>query len=295
MECGWGKVQAALAYQRTMQQCLASEAAALTSGPQPASTPAPHTTLGLSSSHTHTRPHAVPLSNATRFGWYGFNVGSVYLYTASSGAAASRVTMNTTLSASSGGLVALAVASIVSGTYDLRIACNGELSGLAIITPMCGYVAPWASVVCGSIAGAVYLAHSRLMLRMHVDDPLDSAAVHYGNGALGMLLLAFVAQPEYVKEMTGTECGGVFFTSSGWLQLGMQVCGICGEGAWAAAGCILAVDPGCIPTTPNTPAAHPPTPLTSLSGAGRDGGGGIHHAVSGGSVLCAAPHRHAAC
>lgn len=52
-----------------------------------------------------------------------------------------------------------------AGTYDLRICCNGVLSGLVMVTSMCGFIDPWAAVVCGSIAGAVYPCMSFALVR----------------------------------------------------------------------------------------------------------------------------------
>jgi Amt family ammonium transporter len=111
------------------------------------------------------------------------------------------------------------------GTYDLRICCNGVLSGLVTVTCMCGFVDPWAAVVCSGIAGAVYTGMSSLLLRCGIDDPLDSSAVHLCNGLLGTVMLAFVAKPEHVLALTGSPCGGVFYSSTGWLQLGLQLMG----------------------------------------------------------------------
>lgn len=161
------------------------------------------------------------------FGWFGFNSGSVYVYsTVAPAAAVQMVAMNTTLAASSAGLASLLLACYWTGTYDLRICCNGVLSGLVIVTSMCGFIDPWAAVVCGFIAGATYPCMSFLLLRSGIDDPLDSSAVHLVNGVLGMLLLAFVARPSHVELLTGSPCGGIFYTKLGWLQLGMQVLGI---------------------------------------------------------------------
>jgi len=58
-----------------------------------------------------------------------------------------------------------------------------------------------------------------------VDDPLDSGAVHFGNGLLGTMMLALFAKPEHVEALVGTPCGGVFYNKNGWLQLGMQTLG----------------------------------------------------------------------
>lgn len=70
-----------------------------------------------------------------------------------------------------------------------------------------------------------YSAIFTLQLKLRIDDPLDSAAVHAGNGFLGMILVAFVAKPAHVAALTGTSCGGIFYTSAGWMQLAMQLLG----------------------------------------------------------------------
>jgi len=85
--------------------------------------------------------------------------------------------------------------------------------------------------------GAAYVGSSWLLLRCGVDDPLDSSTVHMGNGLLGSILVAFVAKPEHVLVLTGSTCGGLFYTSSGWLQLGLQLLGECLEkGGWDLQG-----------------------------------------------------------
>lgn len=100
------------------------------------------------------------------------------------------------------------------------------LSGLVIVTCMCGYVDPWAAVVCAAIAGVLYTGASWLLLRCGVDDPLDSSAVHFGSGMLGSIMVAFVANPKHVYALTGSPCGGVFYGHMGWIQLGLQLLAI---------------------------------------------------------------------
>jgi hypothetical protein len=95
----------------------------------------------------------------------GFNTGSTYLYNTPSPVAAQRAAMNTTLAASSSGLVTLLLGSWLGGTYDLRLCCNGVLSGLVTVTAMCGFVDPYAAAVCGVIAGGCYIGCSHLMVR----------------------------------------------------------------------------------------------------------------------------------
>jgi Amt family ammonium transporter len=122
------------------------------------------------------------------FGWYGFNAGSVYLYGGASPAAAQRAAMNTTLGGSTAGLVALLVGSWLGGTYDLRLCCNGLLSGLVTVTSMAGFVDPYAAAVCGVLAGASYVFVSRLMVRAVVECCGVVVAV-----ALLCVVLCFVA------------------------------------------------------------------------------------------------------
>jgi hypothetical protein len=118
-------------------------------------------------------PHPPPQKKTkTR---YGFNTGSTYLWGSPSPLAVARAAMNTTLSASTAGLAATAIGSWAGGNYDLRLACNGVLSGLVTVTAMCGFVDPYAAAVCGAIAGACYVGFSRLAVRRW----------GFGMGALG--------------------------------------------------------------------------------------------------------------
>lgn len=71
----------------------------------------------------------------------------------------------------------------------------------------------------------MYVLCCVVQLRLGIDDPLDSSAVHLVNGVLGMVLLAFVAKPSHVDLLTKSQCGGIFYTRLGWTQLGMQVLG----------------------------------------------------------------------
>jgi Amt family ammonium transporter len=64
-----------------------------------------------------------------------------------------------------------------------------------------------------------------LQLRLGIDDPLDSSAVHLVNGVAGLLLLSFMAKPHHVALLMDGSCGGLFYTRAGWSQLGIQVLG----------------------------------------------------------------------
>ncbi|GFH16686.1 ammonium_transp domain-containing protein [Haematococcus lacustris] len=138
------------------------------------------------------------------FGWFGFNVGSCYLYENPNMQVLNRVALNMTLTASSAGCIALLLGHwLGKGTFDLRVCCNGLLSGL--------------------------------VLRLRVDDPMDNAAVHLGGGALGTVLVGFLARPAYVEQLTGSLGSGVVYGSSlAGTQLGIQLLGLLVICLWAA-------------------------------------------------------------
>lgn len=114
-----------------------------------------------------------------------------------------------------------------AGTFDVRHCCNGLLAGLVAITSCAGFVEPWAAVVIGAITGPLYIINSRLLLRLRIDDPLDSSTVHFASGIVGTLAVAFFAKPEYALNMASNECAGILYVSSGWTQLGVQTLGAC--------------------------------------------------------------------
>eukprot|EP00798_Chlamydomonas_sp_ICE-L_P023170 gene23170-30379_t len=94
-------------------------------------------------------------------------------------------------------------------------------------------IAPWASAVSGIIVGVLYVGSSKLALYLRIDDPLDSGSIHYISGVVGTLLNAALAKPQYVKELTGSSCGGfIYDTDSGGMQLGVQLLGVVAISAW---------------------------------------------------------------
>jgi Amt family ammonium transporter len=128
-----------------------------------------------------------------------------------------------------------------AGTFDVRHCCNGLLAGLVAVTSCAGFVEPWAAVVIGSITGPLYIINSRLLLRLRIDDPLDSSTVHFASGIVGTLAVAFFAKPEYALTMASNECAGIVYSSSGWTQLGVQTLGKCCTAAHCCCAAAAAV------------------------------------------------------
>ncbi|KAK0396554.1 hypothetical protein QR680_001765 [Steinernema hermaphroditum] len=58
----------------------------------------------------------------------------------------------------------------------------------------CNNMMPWASAFTGTGSGLVYLALSKLMLRLKIDDPLDAFAVHAGGGLWGLFAVCIISK-----------------------------------------------------------------------------------------------------
>lgn len=128
------------------------------------------------------------------FGWMGFNPGSTL------GATDLRiglVAVNTLLSACVGFVIAMIVTDVKYGKPDISMSCNGMLAGLVAITAPCAFVAPWAAVVIGGIAGVLVVYSVAFFDRVHVDDPCGAISVHGVNGAWGVLAVGIFADGTY--------------------------------------------------------------------------------------------------
>lgn len=127
-------------------------------------------------------------------GWYGFNPGST-LGTGDTGLIG-LVTVNTTLGASIGGLTAMFFMYGRTGKWDIGYTLNGTLAGLVGVTAGCAFLAPWAAVVIGSIAGVLVILGMDLLERVKIDDPVGAFGVHGVCGIWGTLAVGLFAQPE---------------------------------------------------------------------------------------------------
>ena len=119
------------------------------------------------------------------FGWFGFNSGSIISLTLDDHyLVVSHTAINTTLSAAAGCIMTLFLSTIVeehlTGEYNfnLQYAMNGCLSGLVAITAGCSVVESWASIIIGLIAGVLYWAFSKLLVKRRIDDAVDAIPVH---------------------------------------------------------------------------------------------------------------------
>jgi Amt family ammonium transporter len=153
------------------------------------------------------RPHSLPLvllgSGLLWFGWFGFNAGSALGANGLAGLAL----INTQVATGAALIGWLLVEKIRDGHATSLGAASGAVAGLVAITPACAFVAPWAAVVLGFIAGIVCAMAVGLKYKFGFDDSLDVVGVHLVGGIWGCLSIGFFATKS-VNSIGGT---GLFY------------------------------------------------------------------------------------
>jgi ammonium transporter, Amt family len=164
------------------------------------------------------RPHNLPLTllgaGLLWFGWFGFNAGSEL---AANGTAALAF-MNTQVATAAAAGGWLLVERFRDGKPTSLGVASGAVAGLVAITPACAFIAPWAAIVLGLLAGALCCCTIGLKHKLGFDDSLDVVGVHLVGGAFGAISLGFLAAyPAAAGQRRGLFYGG------GIEQLGVQV------------------------------------------------------------------------
>ncbi|KAK9803374.1 hypothetical protein WJX72_000579 [[Myrmecia] bisecta] len=169
------------------------------------------------------------------FGWYGFNPMSTQKVLGQM-ETSSKVAVNTTLAAASGGLFALLIDSVYFKCQpDVPPMLNGCISALVGITGNCAVVEPYAAVVIGCVAVMFYRGAVALLVKLQIDDPIDASCVHFGAGVWGLLASGLFARAEDVLLAYGIPgISGVFYGGNG-RQLGLQLLGMACLSAWSLA------------------------------------------------------------
>ena len=153
------------------------------------------------------RPHSLPLvmlgAGLLWFGWFGFNAGSSLAANGIAGLAF----MNTQVAAAGAVLGWLLVEKIRNGHATSLGAASGAVAGLVAITPACAFVAPWAAVVIGIIAGILCSLAVGLKYKFGFDDSLDVVGVHLVGGIWGSLSIGLFGT--HVVNSIGLD--GIFY------------------------------------------------------------------------------------
>ena len=153
------------------------------------------------------RPHSLPLvllgAALLWFGWFGFNAGS----SLGANAIAGLAFLNTQVATAGAVLGWILMEKIRDGHFTSLGAASGAIAGLVAITPACAFVAPWAAVVIGFIAGAVCALAVGLKYRFGFDDSLDVVGVHLVGGIIGSLAIGFFGS----SAVNGIGLDGIFY------------------------------------------------------------------------------------
>jgi Amt family ammonium transporter len=195
------------------------------------------------------KPNAIPGHNMAFvtlgvlilwFGWFGFNPGSTLgVVTGDKIGYFAYVALTTNVAAAAGALGAVFTSWIVLRKPDLSMMLNGVIAALVAVTAASGFVAPWAAIVIGLIAGAVAVLGVLLVERARIDDPIGAVAVHGMAGVWGTLATGIFAVPALAENLaTGT--GGFVYTGS-LHQVGVQALGLAAVGAFTFAASFAAL------------------------------------------------------
>jgi Amt family ammonium transporter len=165
------------------------------------------------------------------FGWFGFNPGSTLgVVSGERLGYFAYVALTTNVAAAAGALGGVLVSWLVIKKPDLSMMLNGAIAALVAVTAACGFVAPWAALVIGAVAGAIAVVGVLWVERIGIDDPIGAVAVHGMAGVWGTLATGLFAMPGLASNLaTGT--GGFVYTGS-LDQVGVQALGLLAVGAF---------------------------------------------------------------
>ena len=175
------------------------------------------------------KPRAIPGHNMPLFGlsviilligWFGFNPGSTL---AALDGRFTEVGLVTLLAACAGVLGALGTNRMITGTIDIGMAGNGMIGALVAITAGSGYVAPWAGVVIGFLAGVI-IPFGVYAIDKKLDDPVGALTAHGLCGIWGTLACGLFTLPALAKYNAVGDPGLVYTGS--FHQLGVQALGV---------------------------------------------------------------------
>jgi len=167
------------------------------------------------------RPHSLPLvmlgAGLLWFGWFGFNAGSALGANGIAGLAF----LNTQVAAAAALIGWIAVEKIRNGHATTLGAASGAVAGLVAITPACAFVAPWAAVVIGFLAGVICSVAVGMKYLFNFDDSLDVVGVHLVGGIWGSLSIGLFGS----SAVNSISLDGLLF-GGGTALLGKQALGV---------------------------------------------------------------------
>jgi ammonium transporter, Amt family len=152
--------------------------------------------------------------------WWGFNGGSVGAMSPAVG----HVLLTTNLAAAAGGLTAIIYSWRRYDSPDLNSLIDGILGGLVAITASCAYVAPWASIAIGAIAGVIVMWATAFLQEQGIDDPAHAIGVHLFCGSWGTIAPGLFSQGNAFGSDPAPVLG--LLVGGTGQQLGIQIAGL---------------------------------------------------------------------
>jgi len=95
---------------------------------------------------------------------------------------------------------------IFEGKPDPGYIMNGVLAGLVAITAPCAFVSPTEAAIIGILAGG-WVCDAGLFIerKLKIDDPVGAIAVHFCNGAFGLVCVGIFADGTYGAGWNGVD------------------------------------------------------------------------------------------
>jgi Amt family ammonium transporter len=174
--------------------------------------------LGKRKDALNTTPHNLPLTimggALVWLGWYGFNVGSALTINN----VAMIAFINTNTAAAAGIIGWVIVEWLMNKKPTMLGAISGAIAGLVAITPACGFVTPFASIIIGLVGGALcFWGVSYLKAKLGYDDALDAFGLHGIGGTWGGIATGLFS----TVSVNSAGANGLFYGDASllWKQL----------------------------------------------------------------------------
>ncbi len=144
----------------------------------------------------HNVPYVILGAALLWFGWFGFNAGSAL---AADGLAV-HAFATTAISSASALISWMIIDTVMTGKPTVVGCCTGLVVGLVAITPGCGFVPIWASIIIGLLVSPIcYFGVILLKKKLKIDDALDAFGCHGIGGIWGGLATGLFA----MKQLPG--------------------------------------------------------------------------------------------
>lgn len=155
------------------------------------------------------------------FAWYGFNGAA-----AADGIQLAKILGTTTLAPATATVACMIYTWTKNGSPDVSMCLNAALAGLVAITAPCTTVDGVGAIIIGAVAGVLVVVEF-VDMKLHVDDPVGTIAVHGANGLWGTI----------AEGLFNTESG--LFYGGGISHLGVQCLGVLSIAAYTAVAMTL--------------------------------------------------------